>query len=127
RTEHSARIRVHQHLQQHPRIVRAVPPPVPFVGRVKTIHVEGVHHIRNEIRQVAFLQPVLRRRRQQITLFRMVRSKSSVHRTLQKNLSRRVPSHRFSVGQTPSTAIDPKRKSRIFPTCLSQTARFPRW
>src|ERR1035437_4113389 len=35
----------------------------------------------------------------------MVRSKSSAHRTLQKNLSRRVPSHRFSVGQTPSPEL----------------------
>ena len=34
---------------------------------------------------------------------------------------------RVAAWMAASWAIDPKRKSRLFPTCLSQTARFPRW
>ena len=42
RTEHPARVGVHQYLQQHPGIVRTVPPPVPFVLCVKTVHLQRI-------------------------------------------------------------------------------------
>lgn len=56
---------IEQHLHQQLRMIRGRAAHHPAIGRQDGMEVQGLHQIRQEVRQVLLRQPVARRRRQQ--------------------------------------------------------------
>lgn len=82
RGESPRRIAVKQDLDHHPRIEWTVAATVTLVASVKTTQVDGLDNLGDEVSQVVFGKPILRRRRQQQTLFRMVGTEGRGHGTI---------------------------------------------
>jgi len=77
--KHAAGVGVNQHLDHHRRIIWLPAAPVALIALVKGGQVQRIRGVADEIGQMAFRQPVLRRYRQKQGLVRMVRSVARRH------------------------------------------------
>ena len=94
-------IRVHQHRHHHLRIERLIAAPIPLVGRVERLQIQRGDRVGDEERQMAFGEPVARRRREQQRLIGRTRTKCRRHTSLYV-----PPTPRVSAAQTPRAVFD---------------------
>ncbi len=82
RAEHPGGVAVHQNLDHHRRMEGLVARSATLIARVERAQVQRVNRVVDEVSQVARRQPVLRRRRQQHHLVRLIGAVTSGHAVL---------------------------------------------